>query len=269
MREPRFSNKVERTQKAGLANPDKDVSLYIRSPGSSDREKFGRIVGRKLILPDESNCAGYVFTHEEWMDAVKIGKHYHLRIEETDFHNVITTIARSIKKTRRVAKRFSEFIRAGFKIKRKRTREQQELAELRKELVEMKKINNRQKRQISQLEGARLDVATVGYGNRANPPTDINAISFLRKIFDSVAVYLETNDEGVEYLMIDLLEGNFSSHGRPAAWTKSQNDAKEAMDWGNVRVRLLSMHENGTDSMSPFYEQKWEILFDMKFNEGV
>ena len=74
MSEPRFSDKVERTQKAGLANPDKDVSLYIRSPGSSDREKFGRIVGRKLILPDESNCAGYVFTHEEWMDAVKIGK---------------------------------------------------------------------------------------------------------------------------------------------------------------------------------------------------
>jgi len=29
------------------------------------------------------------------------------------------------------------------------------------------------------------------------------------------------------------------------------------------------MHEKGTDSMSPFYEQKWEILFDMKFNEGV
>ena len=45
MSEPRFSDKVERTQKAGLANPDKDVSLYIRSPGSSDREKFGRIVG--------------------------------------------------------------------------------------------------------------------------------------------------------------------------------------------------------------------------------
>ena len=76
MSEPRFSDKVERTQKAGLANPDKDVSLYIRSPGSSDREKFGRIVGRKLILPEESNCAGYVFTHDEWMDAVKIGKHY-------------------------------------------------------------------------------------------------------------------------------------------------------------------------------------------------
>lgn len=78
MSEPRFSDKVERTQKAGLANPDKDVSLYIRSPGSSDREKFGRIVGRKLILPEESNCAGYVFTHDEWMDAVKIGKHYPL-----------------------------------------------------------------------------------------------------------------------------------------------------------------------------------------------
>ena len=92
MSEPRFSDKVERTQKAGLANPDKDVSLYIRSPGSSDREKFGRIIGRKLILPDESNCAGYVFTHEEWMDAVKIS--LHLRIEETDFHNVITAIAR-------------------------------------------------------------------------------------------------------------------------------------------------------------------------------
>ena len=69
------------------------------------------------------------------MDAVKIGKHYHLRIEETDFHNVITAIARSIKKTRRVAKRFSEFIRAGFKIKRKRTKEQQELVDLRKQLA--------------------------------------------------------------------------------------------------------------------------------------
>jgi len=269
MSEPRFSDKVERTQKAGLANPDKDVSLYIRSPGSSDREKFGRIVGRKLILPDESNCAGYVFTHDEWMDAVKIGKHYYLRIEETYFHNVITTIARSIKKTRRVAKRFSEFIRAGFKIKQKRTREQQEIVELRKQLLDEKKQNNRLKRQISQWEGASSDLATVGYGNRVNPPTDINAISFLRKIFDSVAVYLDTNDEGVEYLRIDLLEGNFSSHGRPAAWTKSQNDAKEAMEWGNVRLRLLSMHENGMDSMSPFYEQKWEILFDMKFNESI
>ena len=99
----------------------------------------------------------------------------------------------------------------------------------------------------------------------ANVPT--YAISFLRKIFDSVAVYLETNDEGIEYLMIDLLEGNFSSHGRPAAWTKSQKDAKEAMDWGNVRVRLLSMHDNGVDSRSPYYKQDWEVLFDLDFDE--
>jgi len=267
MSEPRFSDKVERTQKAGLANPDKDVSLYIRSPGSSDREKFGRIVGRKLILPDESNCAGYVFTHDEWMNAVKIGKHYHLRIEENDFHNVITAIAQSIKKTRRVAKRFSEFIRAGFKIKRKRTKEQQELVDLRKQLLDEKKQNNRLKRQISQWEGTKADLSTVGYGDGVNPPTDLNAVSFLRKIFDSVAVYLETNDEGVEYLMIDLLEGNFSSHGRPAAWTKSQNDAKEAMDWGNVRVRLLSMHDKGIDSRSPYYKQEWEVLFDLDFDE--
>jgi hypothetical protein len=263
MSEPRFSDKVERTQKAGLANPDKDVSLYIRSPGSSDREKFGRIVGRKLILPDESNCAGYVFTHEEWMDAVKIGKHYHLRIEETDFHNVITAIAQSIKKTRRVAKRFSEFIRSGFKIKRKRTKEQQELVDLRKQLVDEKKNTERLARQLAQWQGTVADLSTVGYGDRTNPPTDLHAVSFLRKIFDSVAVYLETNEEGVEYLMIDLLEGNFSSHGRPAAWTKSQKDAKEAMDWGNVRIRLLSMHENGVDSRSPYYKQDWDILFDL------
>ena len=260
---PRFSDKVERTQKAGLTNPDKDVSLYIRSPGSSNREKFGRIVGRRLILPDESNCAGYVFTHEEWMDAVKIDKHYYLRIEEADFHNVITAIAQSIKKTRRVAKRFSEFIRSGFNIKRKRTKDQQELVDLRKLLVEEKKANNRLRRQISSWEGTRADLSAVGYGNRENPPTDIYAISMLRKIFDSVAVYLETDDEGVEYLVIDLLEGNFSSQGRPAAWTQSQNDAKEAMEWGNVRIRLLSMHESDTESRSPYYRQEWEILYDL------
>jgi len=268
MSEPRFSDKVERTQKAGLANPDKDVSLYIRSPGSSDREKFGRIVGRKLILPDESNCAGYVFTHDEWMDAVKIGKHYHLRIEETDFHNVITTIAQSIKKTRRVAKRFSEFIRAGFKIKRKRTKEQQEIVELRKQLVDEKKKSNRLERQKAQLLGTMLDMTTVGYGTMTLPPTDLYAISWLRKVFDSVAVYLKTDDAGNEYLMIDLLEGNFSSQGRPAAWTQSQRDAKEAMSWGNVRVRLLSMHDEDCDSRSPYYNQEWDILFDMKFNDA-
>ena len=65
--------------------------------------------------------------------------------------------------------------------------------------------------------------------------------------------------------MIDLLEGNFSNQGRPAAWTETQNDAKEAMEWGKVRVRLLSMHDDDLDSMSPYYKQDWEILFDLKF----
>ena len=71
MSEPRFSDKVERTQKAGLANPDKDVSLYIRSPGSSDREKFGRIVGRKLILPPASTTLEESIT-PEWDAARKL-----------------------------------------------------------------------------------------------------------------------------------------------------------------------------------------------------
>ncbi len=78
-----------------------------------------------------------------------------------------------------------------------------------------------------------------------------------------MAVYLDTDDEGVEYLVIDLLEGNFSSQGRPAAWTQSQNDAKEAMEWGNVRIRLLSMHESDAESSSPYYKQEWEILYDL------
>ena len=69
--------------------------------------------------------------------------------------------------------------------------------------------------------------------------------------------------------MIDLLEGNFSSHGRPAAWTKSQNDAKEAMDWGNVRVRLLSMHDGDQESRSPYYKQDWDVLYELIFGIKV
>lgn len=132
-------------------------------------------------------------------------------------------------------------------------------------MLDEKKYTNRLKRQSSQWGGTKADLSTVGYGDGVNPPTDLNAVSFLRKIFDSVAVYLETNDEGVEYLMIDLLEGNFSSHGRPAAWTKSQNNAKEAMDWGNVKVRLLRIHDNEVTSKSPYYKQEWDVLFNLHF----
>lgn len=262
--DPKFSKKVEATQRASLANPDKTVTLYIRSPGSSDREKFGRILGRKLIIPDDSNCAGYMFTHEEWMDAVKIGKHYHLRIEQHDFHNVITQISQSLNKTRRVTRIFSQFIRDGFKITKKKTKEQERIQELERQILTEKKEKNNLKRKIAAYKGTIADLSTVGYSDGVLPPTDLYAISFLRKLFDSVAVYTKEDEEGVIYLMIDLLEGNFSSQGRPASWTKSQNEAKEAMEWGNVRVRLLSMHDEDLDSMSPYYKQDWEILFDLK-----
>jgi len=262
--DPKFSKKVEATQRASLANPDKTVTLYIRSPGSSDREKFGRILGRKLIIPDDSNCAGYMFTHEEWMDAVKIGKHYHLRIEQHDFHNVITQISQSLNKTRRVTRIFSQFIRDGFKITKKKTKEQERIQELERQILTEKKEKNNLKRKIAAYKGTIADLSTVGYSDGVLPPTDLYAISFLRKLFDSVAVYTKEDEEGVIYLMIDLLEGNFSSQGRPASWTESQNEAKEAMEWGNVRVRLLSMHDEDLDSMSPYYKQDWEILFDLK-----
>jgi len=263
--DPKFSKKVEATQRASLANPDKTVTLYIRSPGSSDREKFGRILGRRLILPDESNSAGYMFTHEEWMDAVKIGKHYHLRIEQHDFHNVITQISQSLSKNRRITRRISQFIRDGFKITKKKTKEQERIQELERQALTEKKEINHLRRTISAYKGTIADLSTVGYSNQILPPTDLYAISFLRKLFDSVAVYTKENEEGETYLMIDFLEGNFSSQGRPASWTESQNEAKEAMEWGHVRVRLLSMHDNEINSKSPYYKQDWDILFDLKF----
>ena len=263
--EPKFSKRVEATQKASLANPDKTVSLYIRSPGSSDREKFGRLVGRRLFIPNEANCAGYMFTHEEWMDAVKIGNHYHLRIEQHDFHNVITQISQSLSKSRRITRKLSQFIREGFKIPKKNTKEQLRIRELERQILAEKKEKNHLERKISAYKGTIADLSTVGFGDQGLPPTDLYAISFLRKLFDSVAVYTKDNEEGETFLMIDLLEGNFSSQGRPAAWTETQNDAKEAMEWGKVRVRLLSMHDEDLDSMSPYYKQGWEILFDLKF----
>ncbi|RZD44959.1 MAG: hypothetical protein CXT68_08980 [Methanobacteriota archaeon] len=266
MSDPKFSKRVEATQKASLANPDKNVTLYIRSPGSSDREKFGRLIGRRLFIPDDSNCAGYLFTHEEWMNAVKIGKHYHLRIEQHDFHNVITQISQSLNKTRRVTRRFSQFIRDGFKITSKKTKEQKRIQELERQILAEKKENNNLKRKIAAYKGTVADISTVGYSGGVLPPTDLYAISFLRKLFDSVAVYTKVNEKGETYLMIDLLEGNFSSQGRPASWTESQIEAKKAMEWGQVRVRLLSMHDDDFDSLSPHYRQNWEILFDLEFD---
>ena len=93
------------------------------------------------------------------------------------------------------------------------------------------------------------------------PPTDLYAISFLRKVFDSVAVYVEDDDEGNPCLMIDLLEGNYSSQGRPEAWTESQILAKEALQKNRVRLRLLTMHDNGQNSESPYYNQRWNIKY--------
>ena len=265
--DPKFSKRVEATQRTSLANPDKNVTLYIRSPGSSDREKFGRLIGRRLFIPDDSNCAGYLFTHDEWMNAVKIGKHYHLRIEQHDFHNVITQISQSLNKTRRVTRRFTQFIRDGFKITSKKTKEQERIEELERQIITEKKEKNHLKRKIAAYKGTVADLSTVGYGENVLPPTDLYAISFIRKLFDAVAVYTKDNEDGETYLMIDLLEGNFSSQGRPASWTDSQIEAKEAMEWGKVRVRLLSMHDNGMDSKSPFYQQEWELLYSLDFRD--
>jgi hypothetical protein len=35
------------------------------------------------------------------------------------------------------------------------------------------------------------------------------------------------------------------------------------MEWGKVRVRLLSMHDDDINSQSPYYKQNWEILYDL------
>ena len=121
------------------------------------------------------------------------------------------------------------------------------------------------KRKIAAYQGTVADLSTVGYGENVLPPTDLYAISFIRKLFDAVAVYTKDNEDGETYLMIDLLEGNFSSQGRPASWTDTQIEAKEAMEWGKVRVRLLSMHDDDLNSQSPYYKQNWEILFDLEF----
>lgn len=263
--DPKYSPKVERTQGDGLANPDKKVSLYIRAPGSSEREKFGHIAGRRLILPDESNSAGYMFTYDEWMNAVKIGGHYHLRIEQHDFHHAIMQISGAISKTRRSRRKFSQFIRDGFKIQTKKTKDQQRIDELEQQLIHAKKETNQLNRKLATLRGTIADLSTLGYGEQVLPPTDLYAISTLRKVFDSVAVYTETDEEGDSWLHIDLLEGNFSSQGRPAAWTESQDTAKDALEFGKVRVRLLSMHDDDVDSQSPYYKQKWQVLFDLTF----
>ena len=263
MSEPKFSKKVEATLRASLANPDKDVSLYIRSPGSSDREKLGHLLGRRLIIPEDSNCAGYFFTYDEWMSAVRIGDHYHLRIEQHDFHNILTRISQSLKKTRRVTKRIMQYIRDGFRIRTKKTKQQERIVELEKQLVQEKKEKNSLRKKIASYKGMVADLSTVGYGNYPLPPTDLYAISFLKKVFDSVAVYVENDDEGKPCLMIDLLEGNYSSQGRPEAWTESQILAKEALQDNRIRLRLLTMHDNGENSESPYYNQRWNIAYNI------
>ena len=164
-----------------------------------------------------------------------------------------------------MTRRFTQFIRDGFKITSKKTKEQERIEELERQIITEKKEKNHLKRKIAAYKGTVADLSTVGYGENVLPPTDLYAISFIRKLFDAVAVYTKDNEDGETYLMIDLLEGNFSSQGRPASWTDTQIEAKEAMEWGKVRVRLLSMHDDDINSQSPYYKQNWEILFDLEF----
>ena len=64
--------------------------------------------------------------------------------------------------------------------------------------------------------------------------------------------------------MIDLLEGNYSSQGRPEAWTESQILAKDYKK--TERLRLLTMHDNGQNSESPYYNQRWNIKYTIEIS---
>ncbi len=152
MSDPKYSPKIERTQ-AMVWQILTKVSLYIRAPGSSEREKFGHIAGRRLILPDESNSAGYMFTYDEWIMLSRLAGHYHLRIEQHDFHHAIMQISGAISKTRRSRRKFSQFIEMDSKSKPRRQKDQQRIDELEQQLIHAKKETNQLNRKLATLPG--------------------------------------------------------------------------------------------------------------------
>ena len=78
---PRFSKKVERKLKPYLANPDKNIYAEFRYSGSSQRVRFGQLVGNRLLTIDESTSIGYLFSAEEWMEPLHFEGKPHVGVD--------------------------------------------------------------------------------------------------------------------------------------------------------------------------------------------
>ncbi len=259
MKEPKFSKQVERRLRTYLSNQDKAVHVDFRPEGANTRTKAAKLHGRRLFQFVGSESIGYVFTADEWLDAVDVDGTPHPPVRP-DAHALGTRLLLEANLYRRKPlKRLKEKISLFSPSNARRNPANQEVNRLKQQVVTLT-------RQLNQARGVAADLHAMGLAGGPLPPTNLNAISTVRMGPDAVAIYIEHDEEDEPCLMIDLLEANFASEGKPPSFTEIQEWMKQAMGIGNGMVRWMEAVDNGIDSESPHYQVNWKIPHEVRFD---
>ena len=256
---PRFSKKVERKLKPYLANPDKNIYAEFRYSGSSQRVRFGRLVGNRLLTIDESTSIGYLFSAEEWMEPLHFEGKPHVGVDpvihELGIRNLLEMNAHRPKPT----KRLKGIIET---MSRKRVKENP----LENEVDKLHRENARLTRQLNRALGVAVDVDALGLTGGKIPPTNFEALVKTPILFDFAAIYTVKAPDGKPALMMDLLETNYSKNRKKPAYTPTQKDAKWCYSENRVGGRLLEFIDS-TPAGSPYLgPPQWEITDKFGFD---
>lgn len=256
---PRFSKKVERKLKPYLANPDKNIYAEFRYSGSSQRVRFGQLVGNRLLTIDESTSIGYLFSAEEWMEPLHFEGKPHVGVDpvihELGIRNLLEMNAHRPKPT----KRLKGIIET---MSRKRVKENP----LENEVDKLHRENARLTRQLNRALGVAVDVDALGLTGGKIPPTNFEALVKTPILFDYAAIYTVKAPDGKPALMMDLLETNYSKNRKKPAYTPTQKEAKWCYSENRVGGRLLEFIDS-TPAGSPYLgPPQWEITDKFGFD---
>jgi len=259
MKEPKFSKQVERRLRPYLSNHDKTVHIDFRPEGANTRTKAAKLHGRRLIQFEGSESIGYVFTADEWLEAVNVDGTPHPPVRPDAHALGMQLLLEANLHRRKPLQRLKEKLSLFSSVIARRNPADREINRLKQQVGTLT-------RQLNQARGVTADLNAMGLGGGPLPPTNLNAISTVRMGPDAAAIYIEHDEEGEPRLMIDLLEANYASEGKPTSFTEIQEWMKQAMDNRNGMVRWMEAVDNGVDSESPYYQVNWKILHEARFD---
>jgi hypothetical protein len=200
-----------------------------------------------------------VFTADEWLEAVNVDGTPHPPVRPDAHALGMQLLLEANLHRRKPLQRLKEKLSLFSSVIARRNPADREINRLKQQVGTLT-------RQLNQARGVTADLNAMGLGGGPLPPTNLNAISTVRMGPDAAAIYIEHDEEGEPRLMIDLLEANYASEGKPTSFTEIQEWMKQAMDNRNGMVRWMEAVDNGVDSESPYYQVNWKILHEARFD---